>query len=58
MKFASIGGYKKLLVLTGSAKKEDILKWSHGESNKPDYYIESIGALNLILGMLKLNERL
>ncbi|CAG9856661.1 unnamed protein product [Phyllotreta striolata] len=51
MKFAGVGGYKKLLVLSGSAKKDDVVRWTRGQDAKPDYYIDNLAALNLILGM-------
>ncbi|CAG9819787.1 unnamed protein product [Phaedon cochleariae] len=46
MKFAAIGGYHKLLVLSGIATKEDVICWKHPEDYKPTYYVDSLGVLN------------
>ncbi|CAG9819788.1 unnamed protein product [Phaedon cochleariae] len=49
MKFAAVGGYHKLLVLTGTATKEDVMSWKHPEDCKPTYYVDSLGVLNEIM---------
>ncbi|XP_050508468.1 uncharacterized protein LOC126885735 isoform X2 [Diabrotica virgifera virgifera] len=56
MQFATNSGFQKLLVLTGVTKIEDVHEWKHEEKYKPQYYVDSIGALNLILGKLKIKE--
>ncbi|XP_056640299.1 uncharacterized protein LOC130447483 [Diorhabda sublineata] len=53
MKFATNSGYQKLIVLTGVTKKKDLDNWKKDEIDKPQYYIESLKALNLILEMLQ-----
>lgn len=42
MKFASLCKYKKLLVLSGATKEQDLSNIP--EDCKPDYYVESLGA--------------
>ncbi|XP_023024353.2 uncharacterized protein [Leptinotarsa decemlineata] len=49
MKFANIGSYQKLLVLTGLTKIEHIRDWQFPEEYKPEYYVESLKVLNDIL---------
>nr|QYV43148.1 phosphoglycolate phosphatase 2 [Colaphellus bowringi] len=53
MKLANIGGYQKLLVLTGIAGKEDINNWQYPEEYKPEYYVESLNVFNNILKSLE-----
>lgn len=45
MKFAAVCNYQKLLVLSGLTKEEELDNWSHPEECKPDYYVQSLGAL-------------
>lgn len=45
MKFASLSNYKKLLVLSGLTKKEDLENWNYSEEYAPDYYIENLETL-------------
>nr|QYV43147.1 phosphoglycolate phosphatase 1 [Colaphellus bowringi] len=49
MSTADIGGYQKLLVLTGSAKLEDINNWKYPTEYQPEYYVESLKVFNEIL---------
>lgn len=49
MGFAAAAGCKKLLVLTGNTTKNQILKWTHPEELKPEYYIDSLKALKIVL---------
>ena len=42
MAFATTAGYKKLLVLSGLAKKEAVLDWKFPEEFKPDFYVDSL----------------
>lgn len=45
MKFATLGNYIKLLVLSGVTKKEDLENWIYSEAYVPNYYVETLGAL-------------
>lgn len=47
MKFAALCNYKKLLVLSGATKEQDLL--SIPEECKPDYYVKSLGTLREIV---------
>ncbi|KAF2896187.1 hypothetical protein ILUMI_09990, partial [Ignelater luminosus] len=47
MKFASLCGYQKMLVLTGATKIEDMLTCEDKE-RIPDYYLSSLGNLSVI----------
>nr|XP_023011555.1 uncharacterized protein LOC111501868 [Leptinotarsa decemlineata] len=49
---ASMANFKKLLVLTGDTKIEDLHNWKFLEEHKPDYYLESIGDLAIILNSI------
>lgn len=42
MGFASISGFKKLLVFSGLTRKEVLEKWTFPEELKPDYYVDSL----------------
>ncbi|XP_057659289.1 uncharacterized protein LOC130895763 [Diorhabda carinulata] len=46
---AAMGGFQKLLVLSGSATIEDIKNWQYSEDLKPEYYIQDLAALNVII---------
>lgn len=47
MQFATMGKYKKLLVLTGATKEKDIN--SIAQDIQPDYYVESLGKLRQVI---------
>uniref|UniRef100_A0A6P7F0T8 4-nitrophenylphosphatase-like n=1 Tax=Diabrotica virgifera virgifera TaxID=50390 RepID=A0A6P7F0T8_DIAVI len=49
MGFGTVGGYQKLLVLSGTTKMDDIKDWKHPEEYKPTYYIQNLGELNKII---------
>lgn len=49
MAFATVAGFQKLLTLSGNVKKASIENWKHPEESKPEFYVESLGALNKIL---------
>ncbi|XP_023022819.2 uncharacterized protein isoform X1 [Leptinotarsa decemlineata] len=49
MSTAVLGGFQKLLVLTGSTKLEDIRNWKHPIEFQPEYYVESLNVFNDIL---------
>jgi ribonucleotide monophosphatase NagD (HAD superfamily) len=46
MAFAAKCGYKKLLVLSGLAKKEALADWTYPEDYKPDYYVSSLKSIH------------
>lgn len=48
IKFASLCGYQKLLVLTGATKIDDISKCEDKELI-PDYYLSSLGDLSQLI---------
>lgn len=49
MGLAAAAGCKKLLVLTGVTKKNDILNWTYPEELLPEYYIDSLNELKKVL---------
>lgn len=49
MAFAANSGYKKLLVLSGVTKEEDVKNWKFDERYKPDYYIQDLKELHGII---------
>ena len=54
MAFATTAGYKKLLVLSGLAKKEAVLDWKFPEEFKPDFYVDSLKTVHdLIVRVLE-----
>lgn len=46
MAFASKGGYKKLLVLTGLTKPSAITDWTYPEEYKPEYYVDNVKTIH------------
>ncbi|CAH1159782.1 unnamed protein product [Phaedon cochleariae] len=56
MGFAMTAGYEKLLVLTGTTKNEHLLDWKYPENLKPQYYVESLGALNDIIKLCNISK--
>ncbi|KAJ3657399.1 hypothetical protein Zmor_009206 [Zophobas morio] len=54
MGFAASCGYKKLLVLSGLAKKSALEKWEFPEEYKPDFYVDSLKSVHdLIVRVLE-----
>uniref|UniRef100_A0A6P7F223 4-nitrophenylphosphatase-like n=1 Tax=Diabrotica virgifera virgifera TaxID=50390 RepID=A0A6P7F223_DIAVI len=51
--FATVNNYQKLLVLTGNTKMKNIQNWTYPEEYKPNYYIQSLHELNMLLAQLK-----
>ncbi|CAG9836082.1 unnamed protein product [Diabrotica balteata] len=51
--FATVNNYQKLLVLTGNTKIKNIQNWTYPEEYKPNYYIQSLHELNVLLVKLK-----
>lgn len=49
MALAAGAGYQKLLVLSGTTKREEIDNWKYPEEWKPEYYIENLNSLKSIL---------
>lgn len=49
MKFAAICGFKKLLVLSGSANINDVENWIFSNDLKPDYYLQNLRYLHNII---------
>ncbi|XP_072386067.1 uncharacterized protein [Diabrotica undecimpunctata] len=49
MSTGALGGFQKMLVLTGSTKMEDITNWQFPEEYKPEYFVESLEVLNKII---------
>uniref|UniRef100_A0A6P7GVF2 Phosphoglycolate phosphatase 2-like n=1 Tax=Diabrotica virgifera virgifera TaxID=50390 RepID=A0A6P7GVF2_DIAVI len=49
MSTGAIGGFQKMLVLTGSTKIEEITDWKFPEEYKPEFYVESLDVLNKII---------
>lgn len=52
MGFAAVGGYQKLLVLSGTASIADINNWEYPEEYKPNYYISDLTELNEIVKLV------
>ncbi|XP_056640648.1 uncharacterized protein LOC130447706 [Diorhabda sublineata] len=52
MGFATVGGYQKLLVLSGATSIVDVNNWEYPEEYKPKYYISGITQLNDIVKLI------
>ncbi|CAH0560987.1 unnamed protein product [Brassicogethes aeneus] len=53
IKFAEANGFQKLLVLTGTTRKEKLEKNDFADEQKPDYYLDSIASLVDIIDSVK-----
>ncbi|XP_030745513.1 4-nitrophenylphosphatase-like [Sitophilus oryzae] len=53
MTYAQKFGHKKLLPLTGCTSKEEVTNWKFEENLKPDYYVDSLRDVHIIIQELK-----
>ncbi|XP_064214928.1 uncharacterized protein LOC661964 [Tribolium castaneum] len=53
MGFATKCGYKKLLVLSGLTKKEDLDEWKYEEEYKPEFYVNSLKVVHELIEKIK-----
>lgn len=49
MALGAKAGYKKLLVLSGLTKLDELTNWAYSEDWKPEYFIESLAALKTVI---------
>lgn len=49
MHTGTLGGFQKLLVLSGTEKLEDVLNWKYPEEFRPTYYVQDLNVFNEII---------